>query len=745
MIRIRLIPVFLLVLVLVGCPDEQPIDDDDTSSDVDDEALVDFDGDGYDEAVDCDDTDPLTYPGAAELCDGKDNDCDGSVPDDEVDGDGDGFLACGECDDADPSTHPGAEERCDGQDNDCDGSVPDDEMDDDGDGFLACEECDDLDPEVHPDAEEIDCDGLDNDCDGVQAPELWVPLDYPSVQGAIDVSLDGDAICVEPGTYVEHIDYSGRAIHVLGVDGPAVTVLDAGGNGCVATFEHGEDLDSVLEGFTLTGGDSPPCGGVYVDSASPALQSLWIMGNNAFSGGGINIFYASPLVRDVRVQDNSASFYGGGICLFESDATLEDVEVTGNIAPVGNGIDVRRASSLQFIGGSVSWNLSNATYGGGMNVEESTASVSGVEFLGNEASYYGGGLHGYDAEVVLNDVEFRDGAARYGAGLHVQESRLTVSSAVFSGNVGVPLLLGAHGGGLLLEATQAELTDVTVTDNHVTQGRGGGIYACNGASFTADRVSVTGNSATWGGGTYLCDLQTDLSNVVVAGNTATDWAGGVAWYTNGTLTNVAVTGNIAGADGGGIRSTGNPGERSMALTNVAVVGNRAGTYGGGLSLDGSLATLSGVDLSGNTAVTEGGGIWIDEPNSLTASHTNAWDNTPQDFLTPLDPWWDPIGVDGNISTDPLYLDLSNPDPALWDLHLDAASPLIDAGDPSAADPDSSISDIGAYGGPAAGDWDRDQDTYPEWWQPGPYDPALYPADGWDCDDHDPTIHPGNGC
>jgi hypothetical protein len=70
---------------------------------------------------DCDDSDPNSYPGAPEICDGKDNDCDGFDPVDEIDDDGDLFSECeGDCDDSDPNTYPGAPEICDGKDNACD-------------------------------------------------------------------------------------------------------------------------------------------------------------------------------------------------------------------------------------------------------------------------------------------------------------------------------------------------------------------------------------------------------------------------------------------------------------------------------------------------------------------------------------------------------------------------------------------------------------------------------------------------
>jgi MYXO-CTERM domain-containing protein len=76
------------------------------------------------DGTDCDDSRPEAFPGADELCNGLDEDCDGLPGADEVDQDGDDVLACDDCDDDDPSVHPGADEPCNGIDNDCDGDVP---------------------------------------------------------------------------------------------------------------------------------------------------------------------------------------------------------------------------------------------------------------------------------------------------------------------------------------------------------------------------------------------------------------------------------------------------------------------------------------------------------------------------------------------------------------------------------------------------------------------------------------------
>ncbi|GDX83218.1 hypothetical protein LBMAG42_50290 [Deltaproteobacteria bacterium] len=138
---------------------------------------------------DCDDTNAAVYPGAEDVCDGLDNDCDGDVDDGAVastyytDADGDGYgddaapvIACappegaavagGDCNDLDPAYNPGAAEAdCeDPNDYNCDGSVG--YADADADGFAACEECDDATAAVNPDAAEV-CNDADDDCDGL--------------------------------------------------------------------------------------------------------------------------------------------------------------------------------------------------------------------------------------------------------------------------------------------------------------------------------------------------------------------------------------------------------------------------------------------------------------------------------------------------------------------------------------------------------------------------------------------------
>ena len=121
----------------------------DTGPDTDGpEPPVDSDGDGYSADEDCDDEDSEVYPGAEEICDGIDNNCNELIDEDleqtwYADADGDGYgdpdsavSDCNpgsgytdnsdDCDDTDASVHPGRSDSCNGVDDDCDGDIDED-------------------------------------------------------------------------------------------------------------------------------------------------------------------------------------------------------------------------------------------------------------------------------------------------------------------------------------------------------------------------------------------------------------------------------------------------------------------------------------------------------------------------------------------------------------------------------------------------------------------------------------------
>ena len=151
--------------------------------------------------LDCDDSDKAVKPGTVEVCDGKDNDCDG-VTDNGCDDDNDDYCdsgmsivgtpaTCskggGDCDDAKASVNPGVTtEACDDLDDDCDGVV-DGDCDKDKDGYCdatmtvsnplpkictkGANDCNDFNNDQNPGSPEVCGNGIDDDCDGSQNDE----------------------------------------------------------------------------------------------------------------------------------------------------------------------------------------------------------------------------------------------------------------------------------------------------------------------------------------------------------------------------------------------------------------------------------------------------------------------------------------------------------------------------------------------------------------------------------------------
>ncbi len=155
-----------------------------------------------------------------------------------------------------------------------------------------------------------------------------IPDDYSTIQGGISASSDGDTVLVQPGTYIENINFNGHNI-VLGslflttgdTSYVSSTVIDGDSSGSVVTFSGGEDRTAMLVGLTLTHGYSSEGGGIYCQDSSPTISNNIITENTAAGnigqGGGINCRDSSPLIKDNIIRNNEATEWdfgdGGGI------------------------------------------------------------------------------------------------------------------------------------------------------------------------------------------------------------------------------------------------------------------------------------------------------------------------------------------------------------------------------------------------------------------------------------------------
>ncbi|WAS89456.1 MULTISPECIES: RCC1 domain-containing protein [unclassified Corallococcus] len=195
---------------------------------------------------DCNDASSAIRPGAAEVCDGVDNDCDSLVDEGipkstwyrDADGDGFGYATheaqdcrqpigyvsnASDCNDSNANIQPGATEVCDGLDNDCDAQVDEGvklnfyrDADSDtygrGSPLTACTQpvgyaertgdCNDNNGSINPGALEV-CDGLDNDCNGQTDDGLSMQTWYRDADGdTFGTSSSTRSYCSQPSGYV---------------------------------------------------------------------------------------------------------------------------------------------------------------------------------------------------------------------------------------------------------------------------------------------------------------------------------------------------------------------------------------------------------------------------------------------------------------------------------------------------------------------------------------------------------------
>jgi predicted outer membrane repeat protein len=471
----------------------------------------DMDADGFSPAEgDCDDGDRLRYPGAEEVCDGRDNDCDGVVPLDEANADGDPFRICeGDCDDDNGRAYPGYIEFCDGADadNDCDAATQDN-GDMDIDGVTMCGgDCDDADPLRVPDptgANEV-CDGVDNDCNGA--------ID--------DVDRDGDGrgLCDRGG------DCDDRDPSAYGVFVATWGDIDTA---------DGSPLDPYPTLFDALNGLDEVCRTIYVDVGEYELVRSWDDGFLRIVGLGESADQVSlrpPVGTDYRV-------------LAVQQGSVLELE------------------NLFFLGADA------GVDGGVVSVESGELRATGVVFYENHSWGQGGAVHlrSAAAAATFTDCAFTGNSAEGdgGAVRAVDGAQVAFLGGSLSSNV------GRNGGGLALGTGAAATLDAVDFDRNAADDAGGAILAEN-AALTAVGGRWERNAAGGsGGGLRARGSAVDLRNLVLADNVAGGRGGGVALGgagSSGLLANLTLAGNVAALEGGGVSLAG-----PVAAGGLVVVG-----------------------------------------------------------------------------------------------------------------------------------------------------------------------------
>jgi hypothetical protein len=262
---------------------------------------------------------------------------------------------------------------------------------------------------------------------------IRVPTDQPTIQAGIDAAVNGDTVLVAAGTYVERINFLGKAITVVSESGAGATTIDGRRGGVVVTFDSGEGRTAVLRGFTVTNGGGFSGGGVAVSNASPTIESNVITGNTGCDGVGINVNFGSPRIANNEISGNVRSGCSGGVG--------------------GAGIKVGGASAAIIEGNVIADNHLTDGSGGGISLF-----AAGVPVIRNNV-------------IVRNSVS---GAQGGGIWIVNHTDALIVQNLIAGNSAG-------EGGGVYWlvpsGARGPRLVNNTIADNLATTGRGAAVLA----------------------------------------------------------------------------------------------------------------------------------------------------------------------------------------------------------------------------------------------------------------------------
>lgn len=531
---------------------------------------------------------------------------------------------------------------------------------------------------------------------------LYVPDNYSTIQGAIDASTDGDTVIVRPGTYLENIDFKGKAIIVTSEFGSTVTTID-GGNpsnpdyGSVATFRNSEGPDTVLEGFTLTNGignimwSSRFGGGAYCWYASPIIRNNTIKNNSADNGGGICCNYGdtAPRIEGNIISENNAAEGGGIYCSNNSEPTIVDNEISDNTATtLGGGISCDRASLLisdNSITGNKITDQTFQTYGGGIYLDGGDAVIRNNTISGNSVYYIGGGIYCNVFTSTIQNNTITDNSAGTAGGIYFAA---TLSLSIMEYNV-ISRNAADSGGGVKCSGS----TSITVRYNDITDNianlYGGGLYC---SATTADILNnrIIGNRTTWtsghteGGGIYLGGDNVNCLNNLIVDNYSTGSGGGISIQSETPcFSNNVVYNNYTVMNGGGIRASLSRFQPLFSEKNT-IADNSAGGEGGGIYIIAGDTEINLVDtILWNNSAPEGKEIaihWTNFPVLLTVSYSDL-----EGGMASIKAGSGSAVVFGSgmIDANPLFIDPFN-----LDFHLaqdpcqpGVINPCVDTGDP----------------------------------------------------------------
>jgi hypothetical protein len=403
------------------------------------------------DATDCNDADGAVNPGATEVCNGIDDNCDGNIDEGVentyyADADGDTYgdagsttMACSapegyvadatDCNDADGAVNPGATEVCNGIDDNCDGNTDEGVLttfyaDADGDthgdaaasveacsapeGYVASnDDCDDASSTVYPGAPEICNNGIDEDCDG------GIDVISTIAAGGPTTFCLGNSVTLSSTTVGTGYGYQWmkNGSNIAGANSSSLNVTLQGNYKCTVTKGDCSSTSSVITvsvnlnpNATIVALDGTDlCGKSYVRlkaNNGTGLTYQWYMDGVIIDGATGNVYYASLPGDYYVVVTNAAgcSKQTATVTVVSSCRIAEEGAVAFNVMPnpsngnfqlnvnLGNGLNGNAIISVVNIAGQKVAQLNGEIANGEMSASVSIPQVAGVYMVVVEAN-----------------------------------------------------------------------------------------------------------------------------------------------------------------------------------------------------------------------------------------------------------------------------------------------------------------------------------------------------------------------
>ncbi len=419
-------------------------------------------------------------------------------------------------------------------------------------------------------------------------------------------------------------------VHLIG-DESGTTVLDAEANAnneaAVIIIKEVENV--TVANLTLTGGYTEGHGCTGGGGLLLTADDMF----NLFDGdGGTGVdAISTPLIENIIIENNH-SHNGGGLSFFRTHG------------PVLNNVIIRNNVATAFGGGVFS-------YGGGITMNNVT--VTGNQNMGEGQ---GGGMMLAGTEGTLDNMTITNNTANesHGGGIWTNSSGddepgWVMTNSLISGNHADQL-----GGGITFAWSHPTVINTVISDNSSYWG-GGGVSGIN-SGFTLEGTTISDNWTYSGGGGIFAFGPLESADPPV-------------------IKDCMITGNETGdGDGGGILLDDNI---DAVINRTFVVNNHAAGNIGGIDIMATTTEITNVTVSANTSG-NGGGIGISDNANVDITNSIVWQNTGYEVSGSATVTYSDIqgGFDGegNIDTDPLFVDVNN-----GDYTLQQESPCIDAG------------------------------------------------------------------